>query len=60
MWHFADLQFWDPIIFICGLKTSESPQIHTFSPNKYSVEYNVLMKFLHDKKSSKRQLLRFF
>jgi hypothetical protein len=30
-WPFADLRFADPIfLVVCGLKTSASPQIHTF------------------------------
>jgi hypothetical protein len=33
LWHFADLQHADPILFvICGFKTSPSPQKHAFSP----------------------------
>jgi hypothetical protein len=41
MWHFADLGLSDPIFsVICELKTSASPQIHTFAPFKYSILYN--------------------
>jgi hypothetical protein len=36
-WTLCALRFVDRIFMICGHKTSRSPQIHTFSPYKYSI-----------------------
>jgi hypothetical protein len=39
MWRSAKLRFEGPISFvICGINTAASPQIHTFSPFKFSIQ----------------------
>jgi hypothetical protein len=64
MWHFADLRFADPIIFVIyGLKTSARPQMHTFSPlQRFGIYATAILSFKVQSKKIvlKRRLLGLF